>query len=252
MRWGEDEIDSSDGRAPFPTAICRPKCRTLPPPDPTFCACPTRTSREAIAEHQGCAAQAAAMSGVQTERPCARTSCARCAFTRRYTRHAEGSVLVEFGDTRVLCTASVEERVPPFLQGQGPAAGSRPSTACCRAPPTRASTREAARGKQIGPHAGDPAPDRPLAARGRRPARARRAHDHARLRRAAGRRRHAHRGDHRRASWRCRCARAGCGAQGARARARCTDYVAAVSVGISRGRRCSTSTTPRTPRARPT
>ena len=40
-------------------------------------------------------------------------------FTRGYTRHAEGSVLVEFGDTRVLCNASVEERVPPFLKGQG-------------------------------------------------------------------------------------------------------------------------------------
>ncbi len=40
-------------------------------------------------------------------------------FTRSYTRHAEGSVLVEFGHTRVLCTASVEERVPPFLRGKG-------------------------------------------------------------------------------------------------------------------------------------
>jgi len=38
---------------------------------------------------------------------------------RRYTKHAEGSVLVEFGDTRVLCTASVEERVPPFLKDTG-------------------------------------------------------------------------------------------------------------------------------------
>ena len=38
---------------------------------------------------------------------------------RRYTRHAEGSVLVRFGDTHVLCTASVEERVPPFLRGKG-------------------------------------------------------------------------------------------------------------------------------------
>ncbi|MEY4194696.1 MAG: hypothetical protein RLZZ226_1064 [Pseudomonadota bacterium] len=36
-----------------------------------------------------------------------------------YTKHAEGSVLVEFGDTRVLCTASIEERVPPFLKGKG-------------------------------------------------------------------------------------------------------------------------------------
>ena len=40
-------------------------------------------------------------------------------FTRGYTRHAEGSVLVEFGDTRVLCTASIESRVPPFLKGTG-------------------------------------------------------------------------------------------------------------------------------------
>lgn len=37
---------------------------------------------------------------------------------RHFTRHAEGSVLVSFGDTRVLCTASVEERVPPFLRGK--------------------------------------------------------------------------------------------------------------------------------------
>ena len=40
-------------------------------------------------------------------------------FTRRYTAHAEGSVLVEFGATRVLCTASVEEGVPAFLKGKG-------------------------------------------------------------------------------------------------------------------------------------
>src|SRR5439155_320008 len=39
--------------------------------------------------------------------------------TRDYLRHPEGSVLVEFGDTKVLCTASIEEEVPPFLKGQG-------------------------------------------------------------------------------------------------------------------------------------
>ncbi len=39
--------------------------------------------------------------------------------TRDYLRHPEGSVLVEFGDTKVLCTASIEEKVPPFLKGQG-------------------------------------------------------------------------------------------------------------------------------------
>jgi ribonuclease PH len=40
-------------------------------------------------------------------------------FARKFTRHAEGSVLVEFGDTRVLCTASIDESVPPFLRGKG-------------------------------------------------------------------------------------------------------------------------------------
>lgn len=39
--------------------------------------------------------------------------------TRKFTRHAEGSVLIEFGDTKVICTASVEEGVPPFLRGKG-------------------------------------------------------------------------------------------------------------------------------------
>src|SRR5690625_3754154 len=40
-------------------------------------------------------------------------------FTRQYTMHAEGSVLVEFGNTKVLCTASVEQGVPRFMRGQG-------------------------------------------------------------------------------------------------------------------------------------
>ncbi len=40
-------------------------------------------------------------------------------ITRHYTKHAEGSVLIEFGDTKVICTASVEERVPGFLRGKG-------------------------------------------------------------------------------------------------------------------------------------
>lgn len=40
-------------------------------------------------------------------------------ITRHYTKHAEGSVLVEFGDTKVICTASVENKVPPFLRGAG-------------------------------------------------------------------------------------------------------------------------------------
>ncbi|HEX8032803.1 MAG TPA: hypothetical protein VF510_03100, partial [Ktedonobacterales bacterium] len=40
-------------------------------------------------------------------------------MTVDYLRHAEGSVLIEFGDTRVLCVASIEDRVPPFLEGRG-------------------------------------------------------------------------------------------------------------------------------------
>jgi len=43
----------------------------------------------------------------------------RIVLTRDYLRHPEGSVLVEFGDTKVICTASVEDRVPPFLKGKG-------------------------------------------------------------------------------------------------------------------------------------
>jgi ribonuclease PH len=54
-------------------------------------------------------------------RPSGRTpdSMRKVSLQRRYTRYAEGSVLVSFGDTRVLCTASVEEKVPPFLRGKG-------------------------------------------------------------------------------------------------------------------------------------
>ncbi len=68
---------------------------------------------------------------------------------RGYTRHAEGSVLVSFGDTRVLCTASVEERVPPFLKGQGQGWVTAEYGMLPRATHTRGS-REAARGKQSG------------------------------------------------------------------------------------------------------
>jgi ribonuclease PH len=70
-------------------------------------------------------------------------------LTRAYTRHAEGSVLVEFGDTRVLCTASVEERVPPFLRESGRGWVTAEYGMLPRATNTRAE-REAARGKQSG------------------------------------------------------------------------------------------------------
>src|SRR5207244_10026246 len=42
-----------------------------------------------------------------------------CRITRGYIKHAEGSCLIEMGETKVICTASVEDRVPPFLKGQG-------------------------------------------------------------------------------------------------------------------------------------
>jgi ribonuclease PH len=70
-------------------------------------------------------------------------------LTRRYTKHAEGSVLVEFGDTRVLCTASVEEKVPGFLKGKGEGWLTAEYGMLPRATNTR-SDREAARGKQSG------------------------------------------------------------------------------------------------------
>ncbi|HEX6154949.1 MAG TPA: ribonuclease PH [Burkholderiales bacterium] len=68
---------------------------------------------------------------------------------RHFTRHAEGSVLVEFGDTRVLCTASVEERVPPFLKDSGRGWVTAEYGMLPRATNTR-TDREAARGKQSG------------------------------------------------------------------------------------------------------
>ncbi len=68
---------------------------------------------------------------------------------RGFTKHAEGSVLVEFGDTRVLCTASVEERVPPFLRDSGRGWVTAEYGMLPRATNTRGE-REAARGKQSG------------------------------------------------------------------------------------------------------
>ena len=70
-------------------------------------------------------------------------------ITRRYTRHAEGAVLIEFGDTKVLCTASVEERVPPHKRGSGEGWVTAEYGMLPRATHTR-SDREAARGKQSG------------------------------------------------------------------------------------------------------
>jgi ribonuclease PH len=70
-------------------------------------------------------------------------------FQRRYTQHAEGSVLVEMGNTKVLCNASVEEKVPAFLKGKGSGWVTAEYGMLPRATNTRAS-REAAVGKQSG------------------------------------------------------------------------------------------------------
>src|SRR5450830_1844833 len=71
------------------------------------------------------------------------------ALTRHYTKHAEGSVLVEFGDTRVLCTASIEEKVPGFLKGKGQGWLTAEYGMLPRSTHTRMD-REVAKGKQSG------------------------------------------------------------------------------------------------------
>jgi ribonuclease PH len=70
-------------------------------------------------------------------------------FVRRHAKHAEGAVLIEFGDTQVLCTASVEEGVPGFLRGKGQGWITAEYGMLPRATHTR-NAREAARGKQTG------------------------------------------------------------------------------------------------------
>ena len=70
-------------------------------------------------------------------------------FERRHARHAEGAVLISFGDTHVLCTASVEDTVPPFLRGRGQGWITAEYGMLPRATHTR-TAREAARGRQSG------------------------------------------------------------------------------------------------------
>jgi ribonuclease PH len=71
------------------------------------------------------------------------------AFDTHFTMHAEGSVLVSFGNTKVICTASVEEKVPPFLRGKGEGWVTAEYSMLPRATHTRGS-REAAKGRQSG------------------------------------------------------------------------------------------------------
>jgi len=70
-------------------------------------------------------------------------------ITRHFTKHAEGSVLVAFGDTQVICTASVEDRVPPFLKGKGQGWVTAEYGMLPRSTNTRMG-RESSRGKQSG------------------------------------------------------------------------------------------------------
>jgi ribonuclease PH len=70
-------------------------------------------------------------------------------ITRNYTRHAEGSVLIEFGDTKVICTASIEDKVPAFLKGKGQGWLTAEYGMLPRSTHKRMD-REAARGKQSG------------------------------------------------------------------------------------------------------
>ena len=126
-------------------------------------------------------------------------------MTRTTCKNPLGSVLINMGRHQVLCAASVEERVPQFLKGSGEG---WVTGEYCMIP--AATDPQAARdqpGPALRPDDGDPAADRPRAARRRRSQGARRAHGLGRLRGAAGGRRHAHRLHHRRlrraCAWRC-------------------------------------------------
>ncbi|OGB27378.1 MAG: ribonuclease PH [Burkholderiales bacterium RIFCSPLOWO2_02_FULL_57_36] len=88
---------------------------------------------------------------LQTIRPSGRAANALrpIRLSRHYTRHAEGSVLVEFGDTKVICTASIENKVPPFLKGKNQGWLTAEYGMLPRSTHTRMD-REAAKGKQSG------------------------------------------------------------------------------------------------------
>ena len=168
-------------------------------------------------------------------------------ITPDFNRYAEGSALIEFGETRVICTASVEEKVPPFLEGQGQGLGHRRVRDAAALDHTRASRARArgGRGQEI----------QRLIGRALRAAVDMRAlgaaADHRRLRRHPGRRRHAHGGDHRRLGG------AGAGHAAAGGSARSSPRIRSRlgrggGVGRHRRRRGARSTcpTPRTPQRR--
>ncbi len=172
----------------------------------------------------------------------------KVSLERGFSRYAEGSCLVKFGETHVLCTASLEERGPPWLRGTGKGwvtaeYAMLPRATHERTPP-RGDLRQAVR-----PHPGDPAADRPLAslrggsggasARSRSPST------------ATSSRRMAARGlrPSPAAGSRSTTACSGCAAARWCSGNPLKDHVAAISCGIPRACRCSTSTTSRIPAA---
>ena len=127
---------------------------------------------------------------------------------RGVVKYAEGSCMVKFGDTHVLVTATLEERLPPWLKGQGRGWVTAEYGMLPRATLER-TRREAAAGKQGGRTVEIQRLIGRSLARRRRPRSARRAPDHRRLRRDPGRWRHPHRLDHRRLGGAGRLHRAG-------------------------------------------
>ncbi len=116
---------------------------------------------------------------------------------RGVVKFAEGSCFVRFGDTHVLVTATLEDRLPPWLKGQARGWITAEYGMLPRA--TLERTRREASDRQAGrPHGRDPAPDRAQLALGRQSQGAGRTTDHHRLRRYPGRRWNPHRLDHRR------------------------------------------------------
>ena len=170
---------------------------------------------------------------------------------RGVARYAEGSCLVSFGDTHVLCTASLEERPPPWLRGSGKGWVTAEYAMLPRATHER-TRREVNSGKPSGRTQEIQRLIGRSPARRGQPAGDRRAADHGGLRRDPGRRRHAHRRPSRAPGWRCTIASSGC------SRARSSRSTPARTRGgrVLRhlpGRSpCSTSTTPRIPSPKPT
>ncbi len=170
---------------------------------------------------------------------------------RGVVKFAEGSCFVKFGETHVLVTATLEDRLPPWLKGQG----ARLDHRRIRHAAARHAGTHAPRG--IGrqaerPHRRNPAPDRAQPALGGRSQGARRTPDHHRLRRHPGRRRHPHRLDHRRLDRALRLPRLDEDPRDGRDRGAARPYRGDLLRRVAAASRCSISTMPRIRRPRPT